>query len=57
MIQKKKKGPRYKEEANKKTLHPSQGYSTKTKQGKKEKLIPANCRKLANTKGAGAKST
>lgn len=57
MIQKKKKGPRYKEEANKKTLHPSQGYSTNTKQGKKEKLIPANCRKLANPKGAGTKST
>jgi hypothetical protein len=29
----------------------------KTKQGKKEKLIPANCRKLANPNGAGTKST
>jgi hypothetical protein len=57
MIQKKKKGPRYNEEANKKTLDPSQNYSTKTKKGKKEKLIPAKCRKLANPNGAGTKST
>jgi hypothetical protein len=35
MIQKKKKGPRYKEQANQKTLHTSQGYSTKPNRGRK----------------------
>jgi hypothetical protein len=51
MIQKKKKGPRYKEEANQNTLTPSQGYSTKTKQGKKEQLIPANVESLQIQRG------
>jgi hypothetical protein len=32
-------------------LHPSQGYSTKTKQGKKEKLIPANVESLQIQRG------